>query len=84
MSLTPVERQLRARMGGHACHAKHDSTQITAPARAAFLAKFERQVDPDGTLTPEERARRAEHARQQYFAGLALKSATARRKRAVA
>jgi hypothetical protein len=81
MALTPEQRRLRARMGGHAAHAKHDSTALTAPARAAFLARFERQVDPDGRLTVEERARRAEHAKQAYFAGLALKSARARARR---
>jgi hypothetical protein len=81
MALTPEQRQLRSRMGAHALHAKHDSVKLTAPARAAFLARFEKQVDPDGVLTPEERMRRAEHAKQAYFAGLALKSATARAKR---
>ncbi|MGF2945831.1 hypothetical protein ACQV26_11935 [Mycobacterium sp. Lab-001] len=38
-------------------------------------------VDPDGELTPEERARRAEHARKAHFKRLALKSAKARRRR---
>jgi hypothetical protein len=52
----------------------------TAPAREAFNRRFELQVDPDGVLPPDERARRAEHARKSYFLSLALKSATARRK----
>ncbi|MGH3968275.1 MAG: hypothetical protein ACRDTV_09240 [Mycobacterium sp.] len=43
--------------------------------------KFERQVDPDGKLSPAERAKRAEHARKAYFARLALKSARVRRHR---
>jgi len=47
------------------------------------MARFEREVDPDGTLPPEERARRAEHKRKAYFARLALKSAKARRARLV-
>lgn len=47
------------------------------------MAKFEREVDPDGILTPAERTRRAESARKAYFARLALKSATARRRRGV-
>jgi hypothetical protein len=50
----------------------------TAPARAAFLARFEAEVDPEGILPPEERARRAEFARKAYFAGMAFKSAKAR------
>ena len=51
-------------------------------ARREFLARFERDVDPDGTLHPAERARRAEHAKRAYFARLALKSVQARRRRA--
>ena len=35
-----------------------DRSARTAPARAALMAKFERQIDPDGTLSPDERARR--------------------------
>jgi hypothetical protein len=44
------------------------------------MRRFEREVDPDGTLDPAERARRAENARKAYFASLALKSAVSRRK----
>jgi hypothetical protein len=46
-----------------------------------MLDKFERQVDPSGTLTPAERAKRAAHARKAHFKRLALKSAQARRRR---
>jgi hypothetical protein len=46
------------------------------------MDRFERQVDPDGTLKPEERARRAGHARKAYFTRLALRSAQARRQAA--
>jgi len=44
------------------------------------LDRFEREVDPDGVLPPEERRRRAEHARKAYFLRLALASSKARRK----
>jgi hypothetical protein len=60
-------------------HARHDVRQTTAAGRAAFLARFEAEVDPDGTFSPEERRRRAEHARSAYFTRLALASAKARR-----
>ena len=80
--LTPAERSLRARIGAHKLHEQGKTN--TAPAREAFLSRFEREVDPDGALDPAERAKRAEHARKAYFAGLALKSATARRKRGAA
>lgn len=79
--LTPAEKTLRARLAAHTLHAQVDGRTHTAPARAAFNARFEKQVDPDGILAPAERARRAESARKAYFAGLALKSARARRKR---
>lgn len=57
-----------------------DPAAHTAPARAAFMDRFEREVDPDGTLDPAARARRAEHARKAYFTRLALQSAKARRR----
>lgn len=80
MALTPEQRRQRARLGAHSLHAKvDDASAHTAPARQAFLERFEREVDPDGTLTPDERARRADHARKAYFARLAMKSAAARR-----
>lgn len=36
-----------------------DRAKATRAGTEAFLAKFERQVDPDGVLPPEERAKRA-------------------------
>ncbi len=80
--LTPKERSLRARIGAHALHAAHNPKETTSKGRAAFLARFEKEVDPDGTLPMDERRRRAEHARKKYFATLALKSARSRRARA--
>jgi hypothetical protein len=55
---------------------------VTANARAAFLDRFEREVDPDGVLPAAERARRAAAARKAYFVRLAAKSAEARRRKA--
>jgi hypothetical protein len=66
-------------MAAHAMHAQHDAQATTVNGRTAFLARFEREVDPDGTLDPQERARRAEHARRAYMARLSLASAKARR-----
>jgi hypothetical protein len=79
--MSPAERSLRARMAAHAMHARNDPEEITAKARAAFLDRFEREADPDGVLSPEERRRRAEHLRSAYFARLALAAARARRTR---
>lgn len=75
------QRSLRARIGAHALHARYDSRELTAHARDAFMARFERQVDPDGVLDEAERLRRADHAKRAYFSALALKSARARASR---
>ena len=77
--LSPAERSLRARLAAYAMHARHDARRTSANGRATFLARFEREVDPDGRLDPEERARRAEQARRAYFARLSLAAAKARR-----
>jgi hypothetical protein len=79
--LNPAERSARARMGAHALHAKYDSKETSAAARAAFMSRFEREVDPDGRLPVAERQRRAAHAKKAYFVGLAMRSAKARRAR---
>lgn len=81
--LTPAERRLAGQIGAEISWAHtEDRSKRTAKGRKAFLDKFERQVDPDETLTPAERAKRAEHARKAHFKRLALKSAQARRRRA--
>lgn len=75
------EMARRGKIGAHTLHSRHDSRELTAPAREAFLRKFETEVDPDETLPPEERERRATHARKAYFARLALASVRARKAR---
>ncbi len=75
---SPTQRALHARMAAHAKWSQHDPVEGTAKARQAALDRFERQVDPDGSFSPAERLRRAEHAKKAYFLGLALKSAQAR------
>lgn len=82
--LSPAERSLRARIGAYAQHAQHDPRETTHVARATFLARFEQLVDPEGSLAPDERARRAGAARRAYFTRLALSSSRARSGRASA
>lgn len=77
----PSLRTLAARIGAYALHAQRDPKITTARARAAFLARFVQQVDPEGKLPEAERLRRAEYAKSEYFARLALKSAKARQRR---
>jgi hypothetical protein len=74
-----AERSLRARLAAYALHAQRDPRETTANGRAAFLARFDREVDPQGRLEPDERRRRAEQARRAYFTRLALASAKSRR-----
>ena len=80
--MTPVNFSLLGKLGAHVTHSRFNGCEITAPARRAFLDRFERQADPDGTLAPTERARRAHHLRKAYFLRLALRSAEVRRQRA--
>jgi hypothetical protein len=47
------------------------------------MERFERQVDPDGVLSAQERARRAGAAMRAYFTALALRSSRARAKAAM-
>ena len=74
--LTQSQRSLRARAAAYALHAQGGTT--TSAGTAAFLARFEKQVDPDGVLAPGERARRAAFARKSYMAALALKASRAK------
>jgi hypothetical protein len=75
-------RSMVARLGAESKWMRcEDRTKATEPARQALQRKFEREVDPDGELPPDELAIRAEHARKAYYARLALKSAKARRGR---
>lgn len=77
---TAAQRSLIGRIAAHSMHAKHDPRETTAAGRAAFMRRFEDEVDPDRVLSDAERARRAESARKAYMAKLALKSAQARSK----
>lgn len=76
--MTPEQRVMRARLAAHTMHARGSTN--TASARRAFDERFENEVDPDRTLTPAVRAKRAAHARSAYFTKLALASARARQR----
>ena len=75
-------RVLRGQIGAAVQQSRNDPREYTQAARAGFLRKFEREVDPDGTLSAEERQRRAEAARRAHMLRLAYASAKARRRRA--
>jgi hypothetical protein len=51
-----IARIAAAERWGHTA----DRTAATEPARRALRAKFEREADPDGALSAQERARRTD------------------------
>lgn len=55
-----------------------DPAARNAKARLAFLARFARQVDPDGVLPPEDREQLIEAAMKAYFQELAPRGGAAR------
>jgi hypothetical protein len=71
------DRVLAGRLGALTVHAAGRTN--TSPARASFMARFEREVDPEGALPAVERARRAEYARTAYFTRLAIRSRRSRK-----
>lgn len=80
--LTRQERRLRAQ---HAVNTRWsrepDREAATRRMREGAMRRFEKQVDPDGTLPQEVRAKLAENARLAELQRMALRSATARRAR---
>ncbi|SVE22931.1 uncharacterized protein METZ01_LOCUS475785, partial [marine metagenome] len=56
-----VNRSTIGKIGAAALHAQGKTN--TGPATRAAMRRFEKQVDPDGTLSPEERAKRAAQAK---------------------
>lgn len=83
---TPEERTLRAKLGAYTSWANtEDRAARTAKARATFEQGFTdraRAKHPNGS--DELIAQVAASLRAAHFAGIQLKSATARRKRAAA
>lgn len=73
----PESMAQRGRRGGQATAARHDSRETTQAARAAFNARFERDLDP--LLPADERARLANEARQAYFRELGKLGVAVRR-----
>jgi hypothetical protein len=77
--LSPSARTLRARIAALTRAAHYDGREVTAAARATFLAGFLEQVDQDRPGLPEaERQRRAIALRRAHFARLSFQSAKAR------
>jgi hypothetical protein len=85
MTSTPSQRSMQARAAVLTRWAKtSDMKAATAPARAGWHARFEKQLDEMGVTDPAERARRGAQLKKAYMTGLALKSARARSRRSAA
>jgi hypothetical protein len=69
------------RIGGLTAWSRNDPDVMVGPAHRGFRARFERLVDPNGALDPQERAVRADRARRAHMLTLAAKSATVRRRK---
>jgi hypothetical protein len=64
----PFKSKNAARAAAHGSWVKTpDRSARTAPARAAMQAKREREVDPDGLMTPQDRAKAAENLRMKQL-----------------
>jgi hypothetical protein len=73
---------LRGRIGAYTRWARtQDRRAATKPAHDAFMARFEKEVDPDGRLDPAERAKRAQFAMRAYMATLSRRRVLTRRRR---
>lgn len=57
-----------------------DRAARSRPGYDGLLAKFEREVDPDGVMDPETLAKAVESKRKAHYKRLGLASAAARRK----
>jgi hypothetical protein len=80
VALTSEQRRLRVQIAANTRWSREDPTPNAVRAQAGLVARFEREVDPDGVLPPAERARRVESARKAHMQRLALLSAKARSK----
>lgn len=78
MPLTPEQRQQRARLAALTRWSKEDPAANAERGQAGLLARFEREVDPEGQLAPDERRRRAEAARRAHMVRLAFRSSRSR------
>lgn len=80
---TPAERRSHAQLAAHTRWAKEpDRAAAMQPALRGQELRFARQVDPDGTLPPDQLAVRIENARQAHMAKMRLAKAQRSRGRA--
>lgn len=77
--LSRAQRSLTGRIGAAVSWANEtDRTRRTDAARAAADARFEKQADPDGVMSPASRRAKAEQLRREFYARIQLRSAQVR------
>lgn len=77
-----IRRSLSARVAANERWSRlstQERQEATARARAARMDRYERQVDPDGTLDPAERRVLADNAMRAAMSRMALAAAKKRR-----
>jgi hypothetical protein len=80
--MTPEQRRIRARIAAHARWANTtDRAAAMEPLRRGLADKFEREADPDGVLSPQERAIRAESLKKAFYARIQLMASQAKARR---
>lgn len=79
----PEDRVLLARVAANERWGRTaDRTAATAPARRGLRARFEREIDPDGTLAatqPAEVERRVDQLQKAHMLRMSLAAKNARR-----
>lgn len=79
--MTAAQLSRRGRLGALTRLSRESTSTMTAAACQANKDIFERRVDPDGVLAPEERRRRAAAARTAHMLKLGILSGRARREK---
>ena len=72
MPMYETDFSMLGRIGAYRLHALRSASETTRAARAAFMAKFEDEVDPERVLDPADRAARASAAMKVYMLRLSL------------
>jgi hypothetical protein len=69
--MTPEQRRLRAQIAANARWSRYMAREDQADAaRSAIIARLEREVDPEGQLPPDERAKLVTAAARELSARL--------------
>jgi hypothetical protein len=81
-TLTPEQRTLRARLAAHASWANTEDRSARSAtgyqSSPSSVEYWERQIDPDCVLNPEQRRLRATSARDAHMARLSFNASRAR------